>query len=66
MHSQIEYEYVNMLLREARKLKISESLLHHYAGYYLNVKKDSYTDAYKNAIQDLKKERGIFNELKQI
>jgi hypothetical protein len=66
MHSQLEYEYVNLLIKEARKLKISDSLLHHYAGYYLNVKEDSYINAYKNAIKDLKKERGIFNDLKQI
>jgi hypothetical protein len=64
MYNQYEYEYVNILVNEARELKISDSLLHHYAGYYLNVKKKTYVDAYQLALADLKKERGVFNTLK--
>ena len=55
MQSQIEYEYVNLLVREARILEISDTLLHHYAEYYLNTEKNSYTEAYRKALLDLKK-----------
>ena len=66
MQTQIEYEYVNLLVREARKLEISDTLLHHYADYYLNTEKNSYTEAYRKALFDLKRERGVFNSLDNI
>lgn len=63
MTSQIEYEYVNMLVKEARTYLISETLLHQYAQFYLNEKGLEYSEAYRMAMEDLKKERGIWNNL---
>ena len=63
MTSQIEYEYVNMLVKEARTYLISETLLHQYAQFYLNEKSLEYSEAYRTAMEDLKKERGIWNNL---
>lgn len=61
--NQIDYIYVDLILAEAEKAGISKTLIEQYAAYYIAKDKVETKEAYRLAIQELKKERGIFNEL---
>ena len=61
---QKDYEYANMILTESDNLGISRSLVEEYAIYYINDKGIEYKEAFRKALEQIKKERGIFNELK--
>lgn len=61
--NEIDYIYVDLILNEAEKAGISKTLIENYAEYYI-VKENAKTrEAYRIAIEELKRERGIFNEL---
>lgn len=61
--NQIDYIYVDLILSEAEKAGISKTLIEQYAAYYIAKDKVETREAYRIAIEELKKERGIFNEL---
>lgn len=61
--NQIDYIYVDLILAEAEKAGISKTLIEQYAEYYIAKDKVETKEAYRIAIEELKKERGIFNEL---
>jgi len=61
--NQIDYIYVDLILAEAKKVGISQTLIEQYAAYYIDKNKIDTKEAYRIAIEELKKERGIFNEL---
>ena len=61
--NQIDYIYVDLILSEAEKAGISKTLIEQYAAYYIAKDKVDTKEAYRIAIEELKKERGIFNEL---
>lgn len=61
--NQIDYIYVDLILNEAEKAGISKTLIEQYAAYYITKDKIDTKEAYRIAIEELKKERGIFNEL---
>jgi uncharacterized protein YaiL (DUF2058 family) len=59
----IDYIYIDIILNEAKKAGISQTLIEQYAEYYIAKNKIDTKEAYRLAIEELKKERGIFNEL---
>lgn len=61
--NQIDYIYVDLILKEAQEAGISKTLIEQYAQYYCAKHKVDTKEAYRLSIQELKKERGIFNEL---
>ncbi len=61
--NELDYIYVDIILKEAKMAGISQTLIEQYAAYYIAKDKVDTREAYRLAIQDLKKERGIFNEL---
>ena len=61
--NQIDYIYVDLILNEAERAGISKTLIEQYAAYYIAKDKVDTKEAYRIAIEELKKERGIFNEL---
>ena len=63
--NQIDYIYVDLIIKEAQKAGISKTLIEQYAAYYIDKDKVDTKEGYRIAIQELKKERGIFNELEK-
>jgi hypothetical protein len=61
--NELDYIYVDIILKEAKMAGISQTLIEQYASYYISKNDVGTREAYRLAIQDLKKERGIFNEL---
>jgi len=61
--NELDYIYIDLILKEAREVGISQTLIEQYAAYYINKDKVDTKEAYRMAIEELKKERGIFNEL---
>lgn len=61
--NEIDYIYVDIILKEAKTAGISKTLIEQYAAYYIAKDKVDTREAYRIAIEELKKERGIFNEL---
>lgn len=61
--NEIDYIYVDLILAEAQRAGISQTLIEQYAAYYIAKDKVETREAYRIAIEELKKERGIFNEL---
>lgn len=61
--NELDYIYVDLILKEAREVGISQTLIEQYAAYYIAKDKLDTKEAYRVAIEELKKERGIFNEL---
>jgi hypothetical protein len=61
--NEIDYIYVDIILKEAEAADISKTLIEQYAAYYIAEDKVDTKEAYRIAIEELKKERGIFNEL---
>ena len=59
MNRQQDYEYANMILQEAENLNISRTLVEEYAMYFLNDKGEEYKEAFRKALYEIKKERGI-------
>lgn len=59
----IDYIYIDLILEEAAKADISKTLIEQYAEYYIAKDKVETREAYRIAIEELKRERGIFNEL---
>jgi hypothetical protein len=61
--NELDYIYVDLILKEAKTAGISKTLIEQYAAYYMANDKVDTREAYRIAIEELKKERGIFNEL---
>jgi len=61
--NELDYIYVDIILKEAKTAGISQTLIEQYAAYYIAKDKVDTKEAYRIAIEELKKERGIFNEL---
>lgn len=61
--NELDYIYVDIILKEAKEAGISQTLIEQYAAYYIAKDKVDTKEAYRIAIKELKKERGIFNEL---
>ena len=61
--NEIDYIYVDLILAEAQRAGISQTLIEQYAAYYIAKDGVKTREAYRIAIEELKKERGIFNEL---
>lgn len=61
--NELDYIYIDLILKEAREVGISQTLIEQYAAYYIAKDKVDTKEAYRIAIEELKKERGIFNEL---
>lgn len=61
--NELDYIYVDIILKEAETASISKTLIEQYAAYYIAKDKVDTSEAYRIAIEELKKERGIFNEL---
>ena len=63
--NELDYIYVDIILKEAKTAGISKTLIEQYAAYYIAKDKVDTKEAYRIAIEELKKERGIFNELEK-
>lgn len=61
--NEIDYIYVDLIIKEAKQAGISQTLIEQYAAYYIAKDKIDTKEAYRISIEELKKERGIFNEL---
>lgn len=61
--TELDYIYVDIILKEAKTAGISQTLIEQYAAYYIAKDKVDTREAYRLSIEELKKERGIFNEL---
>lgn len=61
--NELDYIYVDIILKEAKEAGISQTLIEQYAAYYIAKDKVDTKEAYRISIEELKKERGIFNEL---
>ncbi len=61
--NQMDYIYIDLIIKEAEQAGISKTLIQQYAAYYCEKDKVDEREAYRRSIEELKRERGIFNEL---